>query len=290
MPAAESVTLAATSGLPADRLAAMPYSVLARCLKDDRVPAPDCLGTFREARYTTARILLAGGQSFLLRKRFDAARILFDEAVACRSGRWVASYAASRVSSCLGSDPQADPAASRTLGAWALALLDAGGTRADFDLAPLRASLVELSDGTDGALKGYEACIAAAPADASLRNNLAYLLSIRGRNVRRALREVAIAESLSAKGLPFYVETEAWARFQDGDVRKAIERQEAARRMWNLDQGGGLGESFYHYGRMLEAAGRTREAMEAFRRGAVQDPMDWAGREAMVRWRTLVSM
>jgi hypothetical protein len=106
--------------------------------------------------------------------------------------------------------------------------------------------------------------------------------------VHAALREVAIARTLSYRGSPFYLETEAWARFVAGEAAAALDVQTAARRFWNLEQGGGIAESLVHLGRMLEAAHRIDEARECYRRAAVLEPGEWAGAEAVRSWRALL--
>ena len=138
-------------------------------------------------------------------------------------------------------------------------------------------------------IQTYEREIALAPADASLRNNLAYLLSMAGGDLERALREARTASTLSPRGAAYYLETEAWARFLREGANPAIPLQERARRTWRIDQGGGVAEGLYHLGRMLEAAGRPAAARQAYRRPPLLEPSDSSGVRSLRRWRTLES-
>lgn len=153
--------------------------------------------------------------------------------------------------------------------------------------APYLAHLVDLTGRADRGAGVYEKHIALAPAHAGLRNNLAYLISIRGGDMERAIREVRIARVLASRSSSFYLETEAWTEFVRGDSARALELQEAARRQWSLDQGGGLAESFYHMGRIQEALDRKDAAVESYRKAFVLEPLERQGHNALSRWNVL---
>lgn len=154
-------------------------------------------------------------------------------------------------------------------------------------MAPYRAHVVDLTGKADHGAGVYEKLIASSPAHAGLRNNLAYLLSIRGGDLDRAVSEVRIARVLASRSSSFYLETEAWTEFARHDTTRALELQQASRRLWSIDQGGGLAESFYHLGRIQEALGRKAAARESYRRAFVLEPLEKPGHSALSRWNVL---
>jgi len=156
----------------------------------------------------------------------------------------------------------------------------------DINKAPFLAHIMDLEIGEKG-VEVYERHIALAPSHAGLRNNMAYILSVGKKDCERAIREARLARKLSSTGDAFYMETEAWALFLLGRADDALSLQEEARRLWSLDQGGGLSESFYHLGRMQEAVGRQDEAAESYRKSHVLEPFGRSGHNSLIRYRAL---
>jgi tetratricopeptide (TPR) repeat protein len=248
--------------------------------------ARECARTLAPATASTG--LLAAGDRALAAGRYDVARALYEASGAAPGASTALRRAiAARIVSTLGESAEAPPSARRSLGALALGWVDADSIPRDSDGSALQGHLSEMARGLPAGIEVYEREIALAPSEGSLHNNLAYLLSLAGGDLERAQREARTAVLLSPRGAPYYVETEAWARFLHEGPTAAIPLQERARRSWSLDQGGGLAEGFYHLGRMLEAAGRPAAAREAYRRAAVLDPADWSGQRSLRQWRKL---
>jgi len=231
--------------------------------------------------------LVAACDRALASGRFEAAAPLAEAADRLAGGSAMMRRAlGSRFLSYLGEAAGSPLAARRTLGAMALGWVRNDRVPRDSDGGALAAHLSEMAQGLRVGIETYEREIALAPADASLRNNLAYLLSMAGGDLERALREARTASMLSPQGASYYLETEAWARFLHEGAASAIPLQERARRTWRLDQGGGVAEGLYHLGRMLEAAGRPAAAREAYRRASLLEPSDASGVRALRRWRS----
>ncbi len=248
--------------------------------------ARECAGALAPATASTG--LLPAGDRALAAGRYDAARALYEAADKALGGSAVLRRAiGARIVSYLGESSEAPLAARRLLGSMALGWIEADRVPRDSDGGALRGHLSEMAHGLPTGIETYEREIALAPSDGSLRNNLAYLLSLAGGDLERAQREARSAVILAPRGLPYYVETEAWARFLHDGAASSIPIQERARRAWSLDQGGGVAEGFYHLGRMLEAAGRPAAAREAYRHAAVLEPGDWSGLRALRLWRKL---
>ena len=267
----------------------VPYVQAARCLlgAGDEAAVTACTAQLIAMGFRPAAILSAVLGRKLADGGFDAVPPLLRATVALDGTRSTRLHIASDLMECLGDVSSAPVETRRTLGGLALGLIDRTDVRPDPSTTPLRAHLTEMARGLRNGLALYEAEVPAAPSDAALRNNLAYLLSIAGGDQGRAASEARAAEALLSQNNGFYVETEAWAEFQNGNPGKALDRQLAARRLWNLEQGGGLAESFVHLGRMLEAAARRADAAEAYRRAATLEPTQCAGHRALLRLRAL---
>ena len=238
----------------------------------------------------TPALLVAACDRALAGGRFEAAKALAEAADRLAVGSAMMRRAlGSRILSYLGEAAESPLAARRALGSMALGWIREDRVPRDADGGALTAHLSEMALGLRVGIQTYEREIALAPADASLRNNLAYLLSMAGGDLERALREARTASTLSPRGAAYYLETEAWARFLREGANPAIPLQERARRTWRIDQGGGVAEGLYHLGRMLEAAGRPAAAREAYRRASLLEPSDSSGVRSLRRWRTLES-
>ena len=279
-----AVTSVATKGVR-DQL---PYVLGARCtasLSSDE-DARKCTKQLLEARLMPASILMAGAYKALAERRYDAAMAMMRELLSLEAGRGVRLHMASRVMSYLGCGSMVNREVRGRMGGFALSLIEPP-VPGDESSLPLRAHLTEMAKGLDAGARIYESQIRLDPADSSLRNNIAYLLSLCGGDLKRAVREARLAEVLNPKGNGYYVETEAWAEFLAGRKEAALDLELRARRFWNLGQGGGLAESFYHLGRIYEALGRTAEAVEAYRRAATLEPEEGDARAAIGRWREI---
>lgn len=255
-----------------------------RCLAGGLDPA-DCVRTlpFDER----VRWLQGAFRAALVSRRDRVARDLLGALLAQDASRDTALLAAATLVAAAWPAPPERREAVRELARVVREGLARTGTRSLLAYPWLEGVLTDLSEGPGAGLGAYLSRLSIAPADAEVRNNLAYYLSVGGVNVERALREARIAVALSSRGHPFYLETEAWAEFLRGNVSKAVVLQERASRLWQRGQGGGLAESFLHLGRMLEAVGRVDEARTAYRRAATLEPQEAAGIEALGRWRGL---
>lgn len=270
----------------ATRARPLPLVEAARCLAGHAREDPSgCVRSL--ASHDRVAVLLAAFRKALLSGRVAMAPTLVEAVRAEDASRGAAlAVTATLVATMWPATPDTREAA-RGLALAAREGLARTGTRSLPTYPSLEAHLSDLADGPGAGLTAYLARLSVAPAEAEARNNLAYYLSVGGLDLRRALREVRLAEALSSRGHPFYLETEAWTEFLRGETGRALELQERARNLWHLDQGGGLAESFLHLGRMVEAAGRAPEAEAAYRRAVVLEPLEAAGVEALRRWRAL---
>jgi tetratricopeptide (TPR) repeat protein len=285
--AAESV--AAVAARAGRDPSALPVIAAARCLllPSDGETQARCADRLQGIGWKASGLVAAAAARSLASGDVVLATTLARLASGMDGSRPLRVHLASQVMTCLGAASSADPADRRRAGEDALALLESQGLRPDPSLAVVRTHLVEMTRGLGPAVAGYEADLRWAPADAGLHNNLGYLVEIAGGDLDLAVRSARVAEVLMSSSNGFYVETEAWAEFLRGRTREALGLQERARRLWSLEQEGGLAESFVHYGRMLEKAGRAAEAREAYRRAATLEPTRCAAREALARWRAL---
>ncbi len=272
----------------ATRPRSLPLVEAARCLAGPTRDDPsDCVRPL--ASVDRVAVLLARFRKALLSGRTAEARTLAEALRAEDASRAAAlQVTATLVATMWPAKPDAREAV-RELALAAREGLQRTGTRSLPTYPTLEALLADLADGPGAGLAAHLARLSVAPAEAETRNNLAYYLSVGGLDLPRALREVRLAEALSSRGHPFYLETEAWTEFLRGETGRALALQGRAQPLWRLDQGGGLAESFLHLGRMAEEAGRVAEAKEAYRRAVVLEPLEAAGVEALRRWRDLAS-
>lgn len=262
----------------------IPMVAAARCLlgKQD---IETCKGSIQKLKWRPFRLFMAAaGRALALRDMWAAIENVMS-AVKIERTRAIGLQFANNVAMCLsGEKPSPER---REIGKKALTFLETPGLRPDPALVALRAHLLEMVESLKSGQKVYEDELRFAPADASTHNNLGYLVSISGGDQHYAIREARMAELLNSRNNGYYIETEAWARFLAGDIRDALKLQEQARRLWNLEQEGGLAESLIHLGQMLEAVGRLDDAREAYRRAATLEAGRCAGLEALMRMRNV---
>jgi tetratricopeptide (TPR) repeat protein len=232
--------------------------------------------------------LLAALGRAMVGGRFDAARVLAEAAANAYGTSTSARRAiAARLLGFLGDASISRNSSRQSMGAMALKWVETDAIPRDADGVALRGHLTEMALGLPAGIATYQREINLSPSDGSLRNNLAYLLSMAGGDLELAQGEARNAEILAPRGAPYYLETEAWARFLYKGAKTALPLQEKARSAWTVEQGGGVSEGFYHLGRMLEAGGRPSNAREAYRKAAILEPSDWSGIRALRRFREM---
>lgn len=153
-----------------------------------------------------------------------------------------------------------------------------------FEDLSLKAQIETLINGREKGQRVYEESISLYPSEAVYHNNLGWMLSLMGGDMKRAVKEARLASVLSPEGNAYYIETESWAWFIGGEKKVALEHQEKARALWNVSLSGGLSDSFYHLGRIYESLGMKTKALESYRKCMQLEPFEWASREALKRY------
>ena len=271
----------------------LPLVVAARCLDGagSGTEAARCARSIvNEQRYLGASILLGAARKAILTERHEVGLALLKEAILSDRTVVVRHRVLDIIVTLVWPGTDLSGAMRQEfarLGFEALGNPVEAGT--SLMLAPYLTHTEDLSGDLDAGIGVYQDLIGLAPSHAGLRNNLAYVLSIRGIDQARAVREARIARSLSSRSSSFYMETEAWAEYLRNRPERALELQTGARRLWSLGQGGGLSESFYHLGRIQETQGRNDEAAGSYRRAFLLEPLERFGRDALKRWRGMTS-
>ncbi|NOZ01359.1 MAG: hypothetical protein GXP54_05655 [Deltaproteobacteria bacterium] len=288
-----SLLRSAIAGNPkAMRIAAdLPLVSAARCL-DTAQTGGDvrrCAASIVERRrYLGVSILLGAARKALLTGRDLVGLELLKKAVTADRSRVVGTHVLDVIVSLVWPGKDMEGGLRRKFGRLGLDILDArASTSAIQSNVAYLAHLKDLAGDTAGGVRAYENVIALSPSQAGFRNNLAYMLSIRDVDLERAVHEARVARILYSRNASFYMETEAWAEYLRNRPQRAESLQETARRLWSMDQGGGLAESFLHLGRIREAVGKDTGAVRAYRRAFLAEPFERQGREALMRWRML---
>ncbi len=92
-------------------------------------------------------------------------------------------------------------------------------------------------------------------------NNYAYYLSVRGKNLDKALEMTKRSNTL-APGNPTFMDTWAWVLYRKGDYPEALEKIEQVMKMG----GDKFGEVVEHYGDILYKNGRTGDAITQWKK------------------------
>jgi len=276
---------------PGDRVDRIPYVIAARCLPTATTPAAlkVCLDAMHRTRFLEDRILLATANKAMATKDYALAQRLFEAALQHDSSRNVKELVTGRIAAEAAVALSPVPAELARLATFGLGLLpaqDYSGWQMGIEL---RASLTQLASSPEAALSLLEAGIARAPANPSLRNHVAYILSVTGLDTNRALREVEHALDLaSPDSFGAYLDTQAWALYKAGHTRDALAIEEIAARFWQADQTMGLAESYLHLGMIFEQQNRMSEAREAYRKAILMGPAEPGVSEALARWQALI--
>lgn len=271
------------------RFVQIPYVVAARCVGSARdvKAAERCTAEIEKANFSGIGINLAAASALLFEGRYDIAATFFKAVIAeAGADRTVAIATAEKIGSFLNGAPEVPVAERSILARLGLELLknpafDGMVAPEDPRFLPVKAQLVSWAESMSAAVNIYLDETKVRPDNAMLRNNMAYSMSIQGYDSASALSAVRSAVALSAPENSFYLETEAWALRQSGDSRKAQKTQARASRLWQVGQGDGLGECFYHFGRIQEDLGNMAPAREAFRRAATLAPLSFEGMRAL---------
>ena len=254
----------------------VPLVKAVRCFKGNHSDISSCVASTRD--YFPTTILLQGAHRAMVLERYGIAQKLLEQALALDRSLSIRLYMASAVATTIW-PPSGD---AKTLAKFAMEVIRE--TRGFYRFGSLIAFLADVAQRKGAGVKFYEERIRAMPADAETRNNFAYYLSVGGIDLPRSIREVRLSEVLGSRGHGFYFETEAWALYLQGKVESARRLQLKARALWRIDQGGGLAESFYHLGQILEASKDSKGAKEAYRRAFVLEPSERAAKHALERF------
>ncbi len=112
----------------------------------------------------------------------------------------------------------------------------------------------------------FKRLIAVEPTNARAHNNLSYLYSHYGVNLKEALKEAQIANQLQPDD-PNMLDTLGWAYYKQGNAKKAIE---IFRRALSLDDS--LADVHFHIATVLYDEGQLDEAVHHFRTTSTLDP------------------
>jgi tetratricopeptide (TPR) repeat protein len=141
----------------------------------------------------------------------------------------------------------------------------------------LASDVLESTGDAAGAIQAYREAMRFSPSDSTLFNNLAYLYARRAENLDEARALVRKAQALEPKHNVYYLDTEGWIAFQQGDYAEAVELIEGSIAQMTDAQGPSAAESFWHLGKAYLAVGRGADAALAFRRAARLDPLGQYG-------------
>ncbi len=135
----------------------------------------------------------------------------------------------------------------------------------------------------DLALAGYREALAENPADPTLHNNFAYLLSEVARDLETAESLVERALRLDPRQGFVYQDTAAWVLYRRGKHAEALVRIDQALRFWPQTPRADASESFYHRGEILWSLGRKDDAQKAWQRAIVEGRLSNGGKRAAAR-------
>jgi tetratricopeptide (TPR) repeat protein len=107
----------------------------------------------------------------------------------------------------------------------------------------------------------FEKILDIEPANLPIRNNYAYYLSIRGKNLQRA-KELSKFTIESEPKNATYLDTYGWVLFKMGKINEAKEVIENSIRNGAFDNA----EVIEHYGDIMNALGRCKDSIEAYER------------------------
>ncbi len=208
-----------------------------------------------------------------------------------RLGRLTAAAAAELVTEVVASTPappEGGLAFAEAVVAEAAASMPSRGAGA----ARLWSRLAEARGDLDGAIRGYEDALAAAPWNGVLAHNLASLLARRGTGLARAeqlARSAMYAGSSggAAQELPraSVLDTLGWVRFKQGKRGQALAAVDRALRLMVTPDPPAAAKTLGHRGDILESLGRVDEARIAWRACARRAPLAPAARRCAERLR-----
>jgi tetratricopeptide (TPR) repeat protein len=135
-----------------------------------------------------------------------------------------------------------------------------------------RSSFYEHTGDIAAAIFVYRKAIERAPSDATLYNNLAYLLARRGMQLDDAMQLVQKAERLEPSDRFYFYDTEGWILYRQGRYKEALERIQSAIRYGYEASDSSLSETHHHLGKVLQALGRKEESAKAFFRAWQLEP------------------
>ncbi len=107
----------------------------------------------------------------------------------------------------------------------------------------------------------FDKAISINNSNASTLNNYAYYLSVRNKDLDKALKMSERSNTLDP-GNPTFLDTWAWILFQKGEHEEALKKIEQVMRLG----GDKFGEVVEHYGDILYKNGRTQEAIEQWQK------------------------
>ena len=127
----------------------------------------------------------------------------------------------------------------------------------------------------------FEKALALNNSNPTVLNNFAYYLSVRGKDLDKAL-EMSKRSNTLAPGNPTFMDTWAWILYQQGEYTAALEKIEQVIKMG----GDKIGEVVEHYGDILYKNGKTLEALEQWKKakelGGVSEHIDQKIREGKI--------
>ncbi|MBM4371827.1 MAG: hypothetical protein FJ098_09245, partial [Deltaproteobacteria bacterium] len=124
----------------------------------------------------------------------------------------------------------------------------------------------------DEAVAFYDAALRDLPGDASLANNLAYLLALAGRDVERGLALVEGAIRKEPGSNVFYLDTRGWLRYRQGRLAEAEADVRSSLRRGDFTSTGSAAEGLFHLGVLRREQGDPEAATRAFSLASVNDP------------------
>ncbi|HIN85169.1 MAG TPA: tetratricopeptide repeat protein, partial [Myxococcales bacterium] len=132
----------------------------------------------------------------------------------------------------------------------------------------------------DAAINVFEDAIRRHPSNASYLNNLAYLLSRKGKRLEDALAMVRRAMQLQPEENLFYLDTEGWVLFKLGRYEEALKSLLHAVRYMKENSSSSISESLYHLAMCYRKLNKPAQAKLALRQAIKMDPTGYYGQKA----------
>jgi len=143
-----------------------------------------------------------------------------------------------------------------------------------------KASFYEHTNDISGAIQVYKEAISHEPNDATLYNNLAYLMASHSLQLDEALSLVRKASALEPGDRFYFHDTEAWILHRMGRSKEALKLLQSAIRYGYTSSEKTMSETYFHLGSIHRSLGNHTKAKRAFSRAWRVDPTGEYGKKS----------